>query len=283
MRENLVFHNIEESRGEDCEKVLLDFLKENMNIAVCDIYSKENVTGEIRIDIAHRLGKKNSRQTSRPIVVKFLTRKGKEMVLRHGKNLKGLRYFVSEQMPSTMRERRSAQNDRFKELRQNNPDRNSNKIHFVKDQLLHNGKVVPSSFEHNVLPDIPVIPLDYDELCHSEPISLNGSTFQGHAINVQTVEDAVSARNALFQNTAIAAAEHIVYAYRIDTHDGIFEMGNSDDGECRGSEILVRLLECEERDNIFLAVSRVRCGGNIGKRRFELIKQAGEEAMHLLD
>ena len=283
MRENLVFYNIEEQEGENCETVITDFLKKKMNISACDIYSQANLGGEIRIDTAHHLGKRNTSQASRPIVVKFVTRKGREMVLQHGKNLKGMKYFVREQMPSVMRERRQAQNDRLKELRQHHPDRSTNRIHFVKDKLLHNGKVVPAPFEYNVLPDIPAIPLEYDELCHSEPIVFHGSIFQGHAMNVQTVEDAVSARNALFQNTAVAAAEHIMYAYRIDTYDGIFEMGNSDDGECKGSDILVRLLERQEKDNVFLAVSRVHHGGNLGQKRFDLIKQAGEEVISLLE
>ena len=113
-------------------------------------------------------------------------------------------------MPNMMRERRSTQTDCLKKLSQCNPFGNSNRILFVTDTLLHYWKVVSAPFKHNVLWDIPVTPF-------------NGSTFQENNMNVQTVEDAVSTRNALLQNTAVAAEEFIMYASRIDTHNQIFE------------------------------------------------------------
>ena len=95
MRENLVFYNLQ-NRGEDCEAVISTFMKDQMNIHENNIYSKDNITGEIRIDIVHRLGKKKPTSTfSRPIVVKFVTHKGKQMVLKHAKNLKGKQQYVS--------------------------------------------------------------------------------------------------------------------------------------------------------------------------------------------
>ena len=283
MRENLVFHNLKEIRGENCELMITDFLKRQMRIESTNIYSQENISGEIRIDVAHRLGKKNSSsETPRPVVVSFVTRKGREMVLKNAKNLKGKPQYVTEQLPSGMRERRLAQRDRMKELRTNNPDRIQHKIHFVRDILLHNGKRVDAQFDYNVLPPLDVVPYEYNNLYHTEPVQLDGSTFQGHVKSVSSVEDAVMARNALFQSDAIATAEHIMYAYRIDNEDGIFVTGNSDDGEWNGSSILVDLLDNLKMDNIFLAVSRLHRGPNLGKRRFQLIKQAGEAALQLI-
>ena len=133
MKENLVFHNLQEIRGEDCETVINNFLKDQMNIHENNIYSRDNIAGEIRIDIAHRLGKKRPMTTfSRPMVVKFVTRKGKEMVLKHAKNLKGKQQYVTDQLPAEMRERRMAQSQQMKELRRENPDKTTNKITFCK-------------------------------------------------------------------------------------------------------------------------------------------------------
>ena len=254
-----------------------------MNIPYNLIYSQDNISGEIRIDIAHRIGKKNQSTTSRrPVVVKFVTRKGRDMVLKHAKNLKGKRQYVSEQLPGQMRERRMAQNDVMKQLRKDYPDSKSNRIHFVKDVLIHNGKSIDAHFEYNVLPQLDVTPFKYESVHHSEPIQVNGSTFQGHAKQVSSVEDAVKTRNALFQDEVVAASHHIMYAYRIDTDDGIFVTGNSDDGECMGSDILVKLLDKLKMDNVFLAVSRIHQGPNLGRKRFELIHQVGEEALQLV-
>ena len=213
--------------------------------------------------------------------MKFVTRKGKEMVLKHAKNLKGKQQYVSEQLPAEMRERRVAQNQHMMELRRDNPDRSANKIHFVKDILMHNGQAVDAQFEHNTLPKMNVVPFEYEALHHSEPIQVRGSIFQGHVKYIHSLEDAVKSRDALFQDESVALAEHIMYAYRIDTEDGIFETGNSDDGECNGSKVLVKLLDNLKMENVFLAVSRIHRGPNLGKQRFELIKQAGEEALQL--
>ena len=267
MRENLVFYNLQ-NRGEDCEAVISTFMKDQMNIHENNVYSKDNITGEIRIDIAHQLGKKKPTNTfSRPIVVKFVTRKEKEMVLKHAKNLKGKQQYVSEQLPAEMRERRVAQNQHMMELRRDNPDRSANKIHFVKDILMHNGQAVDAQFEYNTLPKMNVVLFEYEALHHSEPIQIRGSIFQGHVKFIHSLEDAVKSRDALFQDESVASAEHIMYAYRIDTEDGIFETGNSDDGECNISKVLVKLLDNLKVENVFLAVSRIHQGPNLGKQR----------------
>ena len=57
MRENLVFHNLEEY-GDDCEQVIVNFRHDVMGVPQVYIYSRENLGGEVRVDVAHRLGKK---------------------------------------------------------------------------------------------------------------------------------------------------------------------------------------------------------------------------------
>ena len=81
--------------------------------------------------------------------------------------------------------------DKMKELRQDNPNSAGHNIRFVKDTLLYNGDVVESGFEQNKLPNLNIIPVDYETLLHSEPISVQGSVFQGHALNVHSIKDAV--------------------------------------------------------------------------------------------
>ena len=283
MRENLVFYSIPESNGEDCENVITKFLVDEMKINPEDIYSHGNLIGEVRIDVAHRVGKKSAASVrDRPIVAKFLTRKGKDYVLKHAQNLAGKRYGVSEQLPPEMRERKLAQMGQMKELRKQNIGKSSQKIHFVKDKLMHNGKVIPSNFEQNKLPSLKSIPQDYNALFHSEPVTVEGSTFQGHAMTVHSVEDAVRARDALFQDPAVASADHLMYAYHIDVGEGIFESGNSDDREYKGSDVLVKFIQNQDIENIFVAVSRIHSGPNLGGRRFQLIKQACADVLMLM-
>ena len=72
-----------------------------------------------------------------------------------------------------------------------------------------------------------------------------------------------------------------MYAYRTSNDDGICKTGNSDDGECGGSSILVKLMRDEKVENMFVAVSRIHRGPNLGKRRFELIEQACADVLKL--
>ena len=89
MQENVVFYNIQEHQGEDCEPLIDNFMKKEMNIDPNLIYSPQNVSGEIRVDVVHRVGKQNGNFfRPRPLVVKYVTRKGKNLVLKHASNLK---------------------------------------------------------------------------------------------------------------------------------------------------------------------------------------------------
>lgn len=58
LRENLLFHGINETQNENCETLVKQFIAEKLNI-----------TQDVTIDRAHRLGRPRNR--TRPIVVKF--------------------------------------------------------------------------------------------------------------------------------------------------------------------------------------------------------------------
>ena len=280
IRDNLIFYNVEESNGENCRLVIEKFLTEEMKVPRQLIYSAENLTGEVRIDVAHRIGRFTPK--GRPVVVKFVTRQGKEYVMKHAKNLKGKKFSVSEQLPSKMKERRQAQTDTLKQLRQSHPDKKSHNIRFMKDKLMINHQEVTPAFEKNPLPIIQVFPWHYDKLAHSEEIRFNGSVFQGHAASVHSIEDAVRAKDALLQDLQVASADHLMYAYHIDNEDGVFASGNSDDGEIKGSEIIVNYLQENKLENVFVAVSRIHKGPNLGKQRFNLIKQSCVDVINML-
>ena len=281
MRDNLVFTKIPE-QGDDCEHLIMNFLQDEMLIPQEYIYSTHNLGGEIRIDVAHRMGRRSFKAPNpRPIVVKFVTRKGRDTVMKYVKNLKGKGFSVTDQLPPEMRERKMAQMDTLRKLRNDNQDKANNRIHFFKDKLLHNGQLVENTFEQNTLPKLNTIPMAYEDMFHSEPITIQGSVFQGHAMTILSIEEAVRARDALYQNPSAAAADHVMYAYRIDREEGIYETGNHDDGECMGSDVLVRCIQEAKIDNIFVSVTRIHSGPNLGNRRFQMIQQACRDVIQL--
>lgn len=112
MRNNLVFGNIEEARSgeqEDAEKVLRNFLINKMKVA-------KELANEIQFDRVHRMGDRmNGRD--RKIVAKFTLFKEREMVRTSWKSLDNTKYFVHEQYPKEVVEKRKALIPKLKEAR----------------------------------------------------------------------------------------------------------------------------------------------------------------------
>ena len=90
MRDNLVFYQLPEERGENCEEKILIFIERELKI--------EGACTEIRLHRAHRLGAYRHGYT-RPIVAKFAFYPDRERVRKSSKNLKGTQYGISEQFP----------------------------------------------------------------------------------------------------------------------------------------------------------------------------------------
>ena len=95
---NLVFGNIQEIDSEDTEKVLRQFLVEKMKIA-------QDLVNEIRFERVRRMGLKTVRK-SRNIVAKFTFFKERELVRKHWKSIQGTEYFVIEQFPKEVVDKR---------------------------------------------------------------------------------------------------------------------------------------------------------------------------------
>lgn len=281
---NLMFYNVPDSQNESPFnlKNLLYQILFDLNVYQEHIFSSQNPAGEIRIDTANRLGK-YSQHKSRPVLATFVTKAGRDMILtrqittqlrEHANRIK-----VSEQYPPEIREKRFTQVSVLKDLKQKNPD---DKITIVKDKLLINNKPSELSstlFELNPLPDISPISAHFKDLYHTKQHSEKQSTFQAHRSPVYSLAEATAARSALYQHPSLAKAKHILYAYRFTEKDGRTVQGFSDDGEISGGRIILDQLISTDTNNTFLAVSRMKQGGNIGKARFELISKCAKESI----
>ena len=286
MEKDLVFYNVKDSADEtyiDLKDSILRIMKEDMQIPVNELYSKNNLGGEIRPDTITRMGK-YSMGKRRPVIVTFVTKSGRNTVYarRYTANLKQpIKVRVSENYPAITREKRKAQIQTLKTLK-TSFGATSSKIVMSKDKILVNGKPRNcQAFVRNPLSEISPFSISYEKLEHSKIITDNKSIFQAHILPIHSKDQASAARNAIYQNPDLSTATHLIYAYKfgsIRSGDSV-ESGFSDDNEIEGGSLLMSLIEMENRSDVFICVSRIKNGPNIGPARFTHIKTCAQELL----
>ena len=83
MKHTLKFHNIPVKQNKDCYTVINCFLLEILKVPDSLLFSKNNLSGEVRVDIAHRIGERKAKP--RPLVVSFVRRRGRDNVFSFAK------------------------------------------------------------------------------------------------------------------------------------------------------------------------------------------------------
>jgi hypothetical protein len=113
MRKNLMFSNITEGQNEvseETENKLRLFVKEKMKIA-------QELIDKMAFERVHRMGQKVGGY-SRKIVARFTLFKEREMVRRQWKTLQGTEYYVNEQFPKEVNDKRRKLLPKLKEAKQ---------------------------------------------------------------------------------------------------------------------------------------------------------------------
>ena len=68
MEYKVLFYGLPEEQNENCENKILKLIQSDLQVPPRDVYSVENVIGEVRVDIAHRVGRRSvDRKKPRPI------------------------------------------------------------------------------------------------------------------------------------------------------------------------------------------------------------------------
>ena len=283
LQKNIVVYNIDESSHENCETLCLDALTKVFDIDKRDLKSSENQSGLIEIDTAYRIGKPGG-EKGRPILLKFTTQKGKDIVMRQVRAKKRTGNIkVSDHLPSVMKEKRMAQVEDLKQSRE--MYKNSGKrVALVKDKLMVGSQVILDAFEKNKLPSMPTsTPPSIKEVAQTPVEDVKGSLFKGFAARVNSVRQAAEIREALYQCQHVSQSDHTIYAYTVTDDSGMKITGYSDDGEWTASKILMNQLLEKQYTNTFIAVSRIHNGPNLGKMRFNIVSRVADAALNLLN
>ena len=160
---------------------------------------------------------------------------------------------------------------------------NNSRIKLVGDKLMIKSNVNTEAFEKNRLETISSVkdPIPFENMLHSNLVTLKGSSFQGHLCPVHTMGEAVQALRSLLQDESSINSDHAMYAYNFTDPEGNNRSGYYDDGEWKGSTVLSSILEDRKLSDVILIVTRKFGGVFLGKRRFQLIKQAAAEVVNL--
>ena len=174
MNKNIILYNVPEADNESTYDMVISFLSSSLKISPDLLFSKTNPGGEVRVDIAHRIGQQGPKP--RPFVIAFVTQHARNIVLAHGKFLKNSSPFsISEQLPAVVCERRNAQVPLLKEM-QNYSKQN---IKLVKDKLIIDSKVKRDVFESKPLEYITGFStsINNEIIQHSSSITVKKSVF----------------------------------------------------------------------------------------------------------
>ena len=264
-----MFYNIAEPSQENCENSLKAFLREEMKVS-------ENDLKGIRFDRVHRIGRKQSGR-NRVMIAKFNPSNGKEVVLRHIKNLNKTKKFgVNEQLPKELEERKKHLLPKYCEARDQD-----NKPKWSMDKLIVGSKV--TQVKRDSVKDLTLDTMEMATkliLKHAPPSTYNGSTFQGHHRSIQSQDDIVPVLHALYKDPRVARAKHNIYAYRLQVGNNVLEH-YEDDGEYGAGRRVLQLLRDNNITGKIVCVSRWYGGVNLGEARFGHIKEAARKTLGL--
>ena len=132
MKYNLIFTGIEESRDEDSEEVVKNFIEKQLK-----------VEDDVQLANVHRIGGVDKRKKGpRPIIAKFIFYKDMVKVKKAGRNLQGTRYGMNEQYPEDVEKRRKKLYPIAKAER-----KKGKKVALVRDRLyVENEQIDPEKY-----------------------------------------------------------------------------------------------------------------------------------------
>ena len=126
MRDNLLFHNVEEEARENTTDKIFQLLEEKLEIP--------DARNKIKIDRSHRVGRKcDTQRKPRAIVVKFNFYQDRALVRRNAKKLKGTKIGISEQFPEEIEKIRQTL---YPEMRKAKAQ--GHQVRLVRDKLFIN-------------------------------------------------------------------------------------------------------------------------------------------------
>ena len=280
MKDNIIISGLKEEDAEnsDLEKNVFDFFENNMTI-------------NPKFDTMHRIGEKREGKGPRPVVAKCASIREKSKIFQNVRKLKdkkneaGKPYFISDQYPDGVNERRRKFNSMIKENK-DRPTTEQLAMKIQRNQLFINNEmykpvVVPPSVD-----DLFDIQKSEEEkmnklsLVYGDIQSERGSTFYGAAVKVQSVADIRRAYKKVVMLDP--SATHVMAAFKYKSPQGRIMCDYVDDGEHGGSWHVMQNILDGNYIGVACFVVRHYGGTHLGVRRFNHINTAASSALYKL-
>jgi len=261
---NLVIDGIQEHRYENVEHKVMGFFARNLGIP----YPEDMI-----IDTCHRMGRSNNNKP-RPIIIRFVKRSDKMMVLQQGKYLANTRFHMWEHLPAEIKEERK---DLFRE-RKERKGRGERVV--VRGSRLVVDDVIVRDINKEKAKKVPKVERVNNRAAQlmksvkaTQQQIVDGSTFKGHFIPIESKNDIDPALMAVKAVAQTSSATHNVWAVVLGDH-----RESDDDGEhTAGSQLLQTLVNSGKQG--IVVVARYYSGHDIGEKRFTAIKEVGKMAI----
>lgn len=270
MKGNMIISGIEEKQSDNCKERASAFFRDQLEIAK-----------PIPIEVAHRIGTGENC----PIIVKLHDNNDKQLIFQHSQKLKGTRYFISDQLPEELAEKKR-QIFRIKGQNKKLPIAEQLLMNIKRDKLYINNEKFQLAV--NTPTALTWLQMDEDQqkLIRRFPIikGETNSTLQSHFISyaaeVNSVEEVQKAYTRVFLKEP--RATHIVCAYLLPGRNFPVTQGNVDDREFGASRHILRKMQQGNYINKAVFVARYYGGTHLGPDRFNIYKDLAIAALDKL-
>jgi hypothetical protein len=269
MKNNLIFNFDyksdvgKEQRDENCVDIVRKFMRDVLKVPSAN---------KLSIAVAHRLGSANGKG-HKPIIARFPVAADVDLIMSNVRTLKGTRHFINRQLPPDKRERKQFAMSEFSEKR---------KVPNAKVRMVNENVYVNGDLQRKFL--LPTLPSGLDQhpdesdhvavITESDPIEDHGSTFKGYVADVASLVDVRGTLDSLIRRPDVAAATHVIYAYRFHVDDNpenvMVENFDSDGDYGVGLKLLRAMQDKEVVSRLFVATRTCASDfAHIGQRRFQ--------------
>ena len=267
MANNVIIGKHPEDEDEDTEALVHTFLRRKLGIRQV-----------LDISIAHRYGRKGTQP--RPIVVAFVRRSDKQLVLSKGKALKGFDEWISEQRPDELRTDQALLFKQKNAILDQNPALKE-KVHVIGTKLVVDGvekvdmrKVKNTSLDRKFNTTT--------EALNMRPTSgtlttVDNSVYRAHYVPLDCPGKRKAALASIYAQDGAGKATHNSWAMLVDGQEGV-----DDDGELGAAREILAVMHARGVENAMIVVSRWFGGRHIYNKRFETIKKLTEDVLDLV-